>query len=79
MAFKPQPFTFDEFYGTLSRTCQRAWEDGLRQVTEVLLPFDVFPGVKSFTNPITGDQIPVRRIGMFLISERLVHEDHSHA
>ena len=60
----PDPFTWAEFFRAWESACVDAYEAG-RQEPSVVLPYNVFPGVKSVQNPLTGNMIPIVRRSPF--------------
>lgn len=60
----PKPLSWAEFYRSWSCACVDAWEAGKQEPT-VTLPLNVFPGLISMENPITGSHISITRISPF--------------
>jgi hypothetical protein len=68
----PADFTFAEFMRAVEIACVESWqscvrypESGRRRNPTIFLPHAVFPTLTWVTNPITGDQVPIKRLSMF--------------
>jgi hypothetical protein len=61
---KPPLQDWDSFYEVFTDECRKLWdcEPRGRVPAAITLPDGVFPGVASVMNPITGEQVPVRRV-----------------
>lgn len=57
-------YTFDAFTREMEKVCETAWLNGLRDVTAVKLPRNLFPELTEFLNPITRSTIKVERVDL---------------
>ena len=74
---EPEPLTLDVLYRAFAGKCKAAWDEGLatdglpRGIASVTLPEGVLPGLSQLLNPLDKTIVPVVRVPLVTVAERV--------